>query len=88
METHLDSSFDEDKLGLNGYTFIKSNHPDNVKRGGVGLYIKDSLPSKQRSVLMTLPECIVYEIQLNRKRFFLLYCIEAQVRTNLNSKVL
>ena len=70
VETHLDSSVDEDKLGLNGYTFIKSNHPDNVKRGCVGLYIKDSLPSKQRSDLMTLPECIVYEIQLNRKKYF------------------
>ena len=70
VETHLDSSLDEDKLGFNGYTFIKSNHPDNVKRGGVGLCIKDSLPSKQRSDLMTLPECIVYEIQLNRKKCF------------------
>ena len=58
------------KLALNGYTFIKKNHPQNVKRGGVGLYIKDSLPSKRRSDLETLPECIVYEIQLNRKKYF------------------
>ena len=67
VETHLDSTVDENKLALNGYTFIKNNHPQNVKIGGVGLYIKDSLPSKRRSDLVTLPECIVYEIQLNRK---------------------
>ena len=41
-----------------------------MKRGGVGLYIKDFLPSKNRPDLVTLPECIVYEIQLNRKQYF------------------
>ena len=70
VETHLDSTVEEEKLALNGYTFIKNNHPQNMKRGGVGLYIKDSLPSKNRSDLVTLPECIVYEIQLNRKKYF------------------
>ena len=70
VETHLDSTVDEEKLALNGYTFTKNNHPQNVKRGGVGLYIKDTLPSKNRSDLVTLPECIVYEIQLNRKKYF------------------
>ena len=70
VETHLDSTIDENKLALNGYTFINDNHPQNVKRGGVGLYIKDSLPSKRHSDLVTLPECIVYEIQINRKKYF------------------
>ena len=70
VETHLDSTIDENKLALNGYTFINDNHPQNVKRGSVGLYIKDSLPSKSRSDLVTLPKCIVYEIQINRKKYF------------------
>ena len=67
FETHLDSSVDK---ALDGFTFIQDNHPRNVKRGGVGLYIKDSFPSKNRSDLVTLPECIMYEIQLNRKKYF------------------
>ena len=46
FETHIDSTIDEDRLSLDGYTFIKENHPQNVKRGGVGLYVRDSLPSK------------------------------------------
>ena len=70
FETHLDSTVEEDRLALNGYTFIKNNHPQNVKRGGVGLYIKDSLASKNRSDLVTLPECISYEIQCNKKKYF------------------
>ena len=70
VETHLNSTVDEDRLALDGYTFIKDNHPQNMKRGGVGLYIKDSLASKNRPDLVTLPECILYEIQLNRKKYF------------------
>ena len=70
METHLDSTVDERKLALNGYSFMKSNHPQNVKRGGVGLYVKESFPAKNRSDLETLPECIVCEIQPNVKKYF------------------
>ena len=70
VETHLNSTVDEDRLALDGYTFIKNSHPQNVTRGGVGLYIKDSLISKNRSDFVTLPECIVYEIHLNGKNYF------------------
>ena len=67
VETHLDSTIDEGRLAIDGYTFVKSNHPQNVKRGGVGHYIKDSLPSRDRSDLVTFPECIVREVQVNGK---------------------
>ena len=70
VETHLNSTVDEDRLALDGYTFVKNNHPQNVKRAGVRLYIKDSLASKNLSALVTLPGCIVYEIHLNRKKYF------------------
>ena len=70
VETHLDTTVDESKLAIDGYTFIKSNHPQNVKRGGVGLYIKETFPAKERSDLETLPECIVCEIQIKRKKYF------------------
>ena len=63
-ETHVDSAVDNDRLSLEGYSFMRNEHPQNVKREGVGLYIKESLPSKERSDLVTLPECIVCEIQL------------------------
>ena len=31
VETHIDSTVDEDRLSLDGYTFHKANHPQNVK---------------------------------------------------------
>ena len=49
VETHFDSTTENDRLALDGYSFIKSNHPQNVNRGGVGLYVKDSLATKNRS---------------------------------------
>ena len=58
VETHLDSTVDEDRLALDGYTFIMENHPQNVKRGGVELYIEDALPSKNCPDLVTLLQCI------------------------------
>ena len=70
VETQIDSTVDEDRLSLDGYMFLKDKHPQNVKIGGVGLYVRDSLPSKNRSDLVTLPECIVREIHLNRKKYF------------------
>ena len=70
VETHLDTTVDESKLAIDGYTFIKSNQPQNLKRGGVGLYIKETFPAKERSDLETLPECIVCEIQIKRKKYF------------------
>ena len=64
VETHLNSTVDENKIGLNGYSFHKSNHPQDLKCGGVGLYVKESLPARKRSDLETQPECVVCEIKL------------------------
>ena len=71
VETHLDSTVDKGRLTLEGYSFFKNNHPQNVKRFGLGLYVKDSLPATERIDLVTLPECVVCEIHLNRKKYFL-----------------
>ena len=70
VETHLDSTVDESKLDLTGYSFLKSNHPNNVRRVGVGLYVKDSFPAKSRPDLATFPECIVCKVQLDKKKYF------------------
>ena len=70
VETHLDSTVDESKLTLDGYSFLKNSHPQKIKRGGVGVYYKETFPAKQRHDLQNLPECIVCEFQLNRKKYF------------------
>ena len=67
---HLDSTIDNDRLTLEGSSFLMNNHPHNVKRGGVGLYVKDSLPTTERPDLVTLPECSVCEFQSHMKQYF------------------
>ena len=70
VKTHLDDTVDDDRLALEGYSLYKANHLQNVKRGGVGLYVKDSLPCIQRLDLVTISECIVCAIQVNKKKYF------------------
>ena len=52
----------------------------NVRRGGVGLYIKDSLPKKPRPETATIPESIVCELHIDRKKYFfiVMYRIPSQ----------
>ena len=47
-ETLLDTSYSDDDLDLSliGYNMVRADHPDNVKRGGVSIFYKDTLPLK------------------------------------------
>ena len=64
--------------------FLNSFSPDpirvdkqaNVRNGGVCLYFKESLPIIERCDLQLIPETIVAEIRLNRKKIFFIlsYC--------------
>ena len=48
-ETFLDSSIllDDRNLSIQGYCIIRADHPDDVKRGGVCLYLKENLTLKK-----------------------------------------
>ena len=70
VEMHLDGDIDMDILNLNSYYFINSNHPQNRKRGGVGIFIRESFPYRRKSELEILPECIVSEFHINRRKYF------------------
>ena len=65
--------------------FIKGNNPLDVKRTGVGLYIKDCFPATYRPDIAVSLECIVCEIQLNRKKdlFSIIYRSPSQSATEL-----
>ena len=82
VETHLDSTADESKLALNGYSFLRSNYPQDLKRGGVGPYVKDTFPARNRLDLVTVHECIVCEIQLNRRKYFLIALYRSPSQTS------
>ena len=68
-ETFLDSSFTDDdrNLILNGYKLYRADHPSNTKKGGVCVYVKESL-SIRLVPLQILDECIVLEVTINNKK--------------------
>ena len=43
-ETYLDSSTPDRLLEIDGYILVRADHPNNIKRGGVCIYYKESLP--------------------------------------------
>ena len=72
FETYLDSSIPNESISLTGFSkeIYRSDHPNDVKRGGVCLYFKYSLAIKQRKDLQILDECIISELTIGRKKVF------------------
>ena len=67
LETYLDISVDNDSLSIDGYNFIRADHPHNQKRpGGVCIYFKEQLKLKQ-IITSNSSECILCEISMGKK---------------------
>ena len=60
-ETYLDSSVsgDDTTLSLPGYNLVRSDHPSNIKRGGVCLYYKENLSLRSSNVPFLSQLCYV-----------------------------
>ena len=71
-ETFLDSSFSSDDIDLSieGYNIIRADHPVNIKRGGVCVYYRETLPLKVLNIYQ-LTECLVLEIVCENKKCIL-----------------
>ena len=80
-ESFLDSTFstDDSALSLKGYKLIRSDHPQDVKRGGTCIYYKDTLPIKFLNIF-NLSECLICEIQYEKKNVTLSLCIGRLVK--------
>ena len=66
-ETYLDSSTPSNIIDIEGYKLVRSDHPDNIKRGGVCIYYKESLPVR----VINLPffkEALLLEMCYNKKK--------------------
>ena len=66
-ETYLDSTTPDNLLKIDGYNLVRADHPDNIKRGGVCIYYKESLPVRVIS-LPYLKEGLVLEMNDNNKK--------------------
>ena len=85
-ETYLDSSTPDSLLEIDGYNLIRADHPDNIKRGGVCIYYKESLPVR---VLSTpyLKEALLLEMTDNNKKIIVsvIYRSPSQSNREFNS---
>ena len=68
-ETCLNNSVELPETLLEEYTFVPVNNSANTRRGGVGLFYKNSLPVVIRNDL-SFAESIVVEMKFGRKFFF------------------
>ena len=88
-ETFLDSTIphDDENININGYSLLRVDHPNNIKRGGICLYFKESLPLINRSDLSNMKECLVTEINVNNEKCFFtcLYRSPSQSHEELES---
>ena len=71
-ETFLDSTIpgDDENRQINGYSLLTADYPNDIKRGGVCIYFKESLPLIRRNDLTNIKDCLVTEINLNSEKCF------------------
>ena len=71
-ESALNASISNDSILVEGFSPdpIRADKDDDERNGGVCLYFREDLPIKSRDDLVTIPETIVAEIKLNRKKIF------------------
>ena len=77
-ESMLTTNILNEDICINGFSPdpFRSDKDLNTRNGGVCLYFKESLPIKERRDLEIIPETIVAEIKLIRKKIFVVlsYC--------------
>ena len=57
-------------MQINRYSLLRADHPNNIKRAGVCIYFKESLPLIRRNDLTNLKDCLVTEINVNNEKCF------------------
>ena len=82
----LDSTIPDDDVNIliNGYSFLRADHPNNIKRGGARIYLKESLPLIRRNDLTNLKDCLVTEINVNNEKMVFRACIGHLVKTMMS----
>ena len=72
-ETFLNSSIlsDDNRIKIDGYSLIISDHPSDSKKGGGCIYYKEHIPLILRDDINTLDNCLVTEIRSQNEKSFL-----------------
>ena len=82
-ETFLNCSIlsDDNRIKIDGYNLIRSDHPSDSKKGGVCIYYKEHIPLILRDDINTLDNCLVTEIRSQNEKCFLT-CIYRSLSQN------
>ena len=64
-------SVDDTTLSLPGYNLARSDHPSNIKRGGVCLYYKENLSLRSINVPF-LSQCVLCEVTLQSQKGYVI----------------
>ena len=91
-ETALKVNHKDELLKIEGFSLIRNDMPEGDTHGGVMIYYKDDLAVKHRTDLQLIPNNIVIELSINRKKviFILAYRNVANLMTKgfyLNKKL-
>ena len=72
-ETYLDNSILSGERDLNfpGYKLVTADYPENVKRGGICIYFKESLSMRFLDVPSNQDECLLCELSYKNKKCFI-----------------
>ena len=86
-ETFLNSSIqnDDDRIKIDGYNLIRSDHPSDSKKGGVCIYYKEHISLIKRDDICTLDSCLVTEIRSQNEKCFLT-CTIHQAKAKMSLK--
>ena len=78
---------DDNRIKLDGYNLIRSDHPSDSKRGGVCIYYKEHIPLVKRDDICTLDTCLVMEIRSQNEKCCLTCIYRSQARIMKNFKI-
>ena len=71
----------DERLNIDNYDLVRADHPNDVKRGGVCVYVKSSLSARTCNI-SRLNECIVLEVSLDRKKGYIVCLYRSPSQSN------
>ena len=82
-ESFLNSSIltENNNPKINGYKMVKADHPNNIKRGGVCAYVRESLPVRNFSNSY-LSECLTLEVTISNKEGYVVTLYRSPSQTS------
>ena len=70
-ESSLTPDIPDEQIEIPGYISLRNDLPTEDTHGGVLIYHRIDLPAKRRPDLETLPNLLVVELSISRKKVFL-----------------